>query len=106
MAVRLDGPKAGDKRVGVNFVFDDVGETHVVELQNGVLHHREAPADPKAAGTVHVTRDFLVRLGVGEAGLKDMLTSDQFRIEGSKVEVMGLLGLIKTPDGQFPIVTP
>ena len=56
--------------------------------------------------TIHVTRDFLVRLGVGEAGLKDMLTSDQFRIEGSKVEVMGLLGLIKTPDGQFPIVTP
>ena len=106
MAVRLDGPKAAGKHMVVNFVFDDVGETHVVELQNGVLHHREAPADPNAAGTVHVTRDFLVRLGVGQAGLKDMLTSDQFRIEGSKVEVMGLLGMIKTPDGQFPIVTP
>ncbi|MFO1394070.1 MAG: alkyl sulfatase dimerization domain-containing protein [Steroidobacteraceae bacterium] len=106
MAVRLDGPAAAGKHIIVNFVFDDVGETHVVELQNGVLHHREAPADPSAVGTVHVTRDFLVRLGLGEAGVKDMMTSDQFKVEGSKLEVMGLLRMVKTPDGQFPIVTP
>jgi len=40
MTVRLDGPAADGKRLRFNFVFTDVGETHVLELDNSVLRHR------------------------------------------------------------------
>jgi alkyl sulfatase BDS1-like metallo-beta-lactamase superfamily hydrolase len=106
MAVRLDGPAADGKHMTFNFVFDDVHETHVIELENSVLHHRQADPVPGANATVHLTRDLLVRLGIGEAGLKDLVMSDDFRVEGSRLDLISFLSLVKAPDGQFPIVTP
>ena len=106
MAVRLDGPAAEGKRLTFNFVFDDVHETHVVELENSVLHHWQADPVPGANATVHLTRDLLARLGTGEAGLKDLVMSDEFRVEGSRLDLISFLSLVKTPDGQFPVVTP
>ncbi|HKJ25134.1 MAG TPA: alkyl sulfatase dimerization domain-containing protein, partial [Myxococcota bacterium] len=40
LAVRLNGPKAEGEAMTLNFVFTDVGETHVVWVENAVLHHR------------------------------------------------------------------
>src|SRR5690606_26462790 len=63
MATRLDGPAADGKHIVINFVFTDLGETHVVEVENGVLHHRRREeADPRATVTFRLTREFLVRL--------------------------------------------
>jgi alkyl sulfatase BDS1-like metallo-beta-lactamase superfamily hydrolase len=106
MAVRLDGPAAEGKHLTFNFVFDDVHETHVVELENSVLHHWQADAAPNANATVHLTRDLLARLGTGEAGIKDLAMSDDFRVEGSRLDLVSFFSMVKAPDGQFPIVTP
>ena len=40
----------------LNFVFTDVDETHVVEIENAVLHHRRADPDPDASATIRLTR--------------------------------------------------
>lgn len=106
MAVRLDGPAADGKRMTFNFVFTDVGETHVVELVNAVLHHRRAEPLADADATVRLTRDLLVRLGTGEAGLKDVVMSEALEVEGSRLKLLSFLSLLDKPDGQFAIVTP
>jgi alkyl sulfatase BDS1-like metallo-beta-lactamase superfamily hydrolase len=106
MAVRLNGPEADGKRLKFNFVFEDVGESHVLELENAVLHHHEAPPAPDADATVHLTRDLLVRLGVGDAGLKEVVMSDELRVEGSRLKLLSFLSMIDRPDGRFAIVTP
>jgi alkyl sulfatase BDS1-like metallo-beta-lactamase superfamily hydrolase len=106
MAVRLDGPAADGKRMKFNFAFTDVGETRVVELENSVLHHRRADPAPDADATVHVTRDLLVRLGVGDASLREVVMSDELRVEGSRLKLLAFLSMIDRPDGRFPIVTP
>ena len=106
MAVRLKGPEADGKQMTFNFVFDDVGETHVVELENAVLHHRRAEPVAGADATVHLTRELLVRLGIGDAGLKDIVMSDDLKVEGSRLKLLSLLSLIGRPNGLFPIVTP
>jgi alkyl sulfatase BDS1-like metallo-beta-lactamase superfamily hydrolase len=106
MAVRLEGPQADGKRMTFNFVFTDVGETHVLELENAVLHHRAADAVPGANATVRLTRELLIRLGIGEAGLKDLVMSDQLQVEGSRLDLLSFLSLIDKPDTRFPIVTP
>ena len=106
MAARLDGPEADGKRMRFNFVFTDVGETHVLELDNAVLHHRRGEPAADADATVRLTRDLLVQLGIGEAGLKDLVMSDALEVEGSRLKLLSFLSLLDKPDGRFPIVTP
>jgi alkyl sulfatase BDS1-like metallo-beta-lactamase superfamily hydrolase len=83
-----------------------VKETHVVELENAVMHHRQADPVPDADATVHLTRDLLVRLGIGDAGIKDIVMSDELKVEGSRIKLLSFLSLIDKPDGRFAIVTP
>ena len=106
MAARLNGPKAEGKDVTINFVFTDTGETHVVRLQNAVLHHKRRPADPDADATVSLTKEFLLRLATGQAGLREMVFSDDLDVGGSRLALLGFFRLLDTPNGQFPIVTP
>jgi alkyl sulfatase BDS1-like metallo-beta-lactamase superfamily hydrolase len=106
MATRVNGPKAAERRTALNFVFTDVGETHVLLLENGVLHHRKRDADPQADATVKLTREFLVRLSTGQAGLREMIFGDELEVEGSRMALLGFFSLLETPDGRFPIVTP
>jgi len=106
MAVRLDGPAADGKHLKFNFTFTDVGETHVVELENSVLHHRQGEPAVDVDATVHLTRELLVRMATGEAGLKDVVMSDALQVEGSRLKLLSLLSMLDKPDGRFPIVTP
>ncbi len=106
MATRVLGPDAEGKRLVFNFVFTDLDETHVVELSNSVLHHRRADADPGANATVRLTRDFLARLSTGQAGLREMIFSDDLSVEGSRLDLLSFFSLLDRPDGQFAIVTP
>jgi alkyl sulfatase BDS1-like metallo-beta-lactamase superfamily hydrolase len=106
MSVRIDGPKADGKRCRFNFVFTDLGETHVLELDNAVLHHRRGEPVAGADATVRLTKELLIRLGIGEAGLKDLVMSDALEVEGSRLKLLSFLSLLDKPDGRFPIVTP
>jgi alkyl sulfatase BDS1-like metallo-beta-lactamase superfamily hydrolase len=106
MAVRLNGPEADGKRMTFNFIFTDVGETHVIDLENAVMHHRMAEPVPGADATVRLTRELLIRLGIGDAGLRDLVMSDELQVEGSRLELLSFLSLIEKPEGRFPIVTP
>ena len=106
MATRLDATKAEGKKIKVNLIFTDAGETHVLELDNSVLHHLARPTDPKASATIRLTRAFLVKLATGQAGLRDLVFSESFDMEGSRVDVLQLFSMLEKPDGRFPIVTP
>jgi alkyl sulfatase BDS1-like metallo-beta-lactamase superfamily hydrolase len=107
MATRVDGKKAaGQDPVTVNFVFTDVGETHVLTLENAVLHHWQREADAAAAATVRLTRPMFLRLGSGEAGIKDFIFSDELDIDGSRAALLSLFSVLDRPEGNFPIVTP
>jgi len=90
----------------LNFVFADLGQTHVIQLENAALHHHRRDADPAATATVRLTRDFLVRMSTGQAGLKEMVFSDELAIDGSRLDVLSFFALLDRPDGTFPIVTP
>lgn len=105
LAVRLDGPAAAGRVTIVNLVFTDLGESHVLTLEHSVLHHRQAEPDPRAAVTVRLTRALLVRLLTGEAGLRELVFSDELDVSGSRMELFAFLRLFDRPDGRFPIVT-
>lgn len=106
MAVHLNGPEAAGRKLTINFQFTDLQQNYVVTIKNGVLHHhREAP-DPHADTTVHLTRDFLLRLLTKQAGLKEMIFSDQFNVDGSRIKLLRFFSLMQNPRPDFAIVLP
>jgi alkyl sulfatase BDS1-like metallo-beta-lactamase superfamily hydrolase len=106
MAARLNGPSADGKQLVLNFVFTDLDESYVLTLENAVLHHRRRDPDPAANATVRLTREFLLRLASGQAGLREMIFSDELAVEGSRLDLLSFFSLLERPDGAFPIVTP
>jgi alkyl sulfatase BDS1-like metallo-beta-lactamase superfamily hydrolase len=106
MAARLDGPRADGKHLVVNLVLTDLGETHVLELRNAVLHHRRGEPDPRANATLRLTHEFFLRMVTGSAGLRDAIFSDELSVDGSRIDLLSFLSLLEKSDGRFAIVTP
>lgn len=106
MATRLKGPEADGREMRINFIFTDVDESFVLTLKNAVLHHHRAEPDPKASATVRLTRALLVRLSTGQAGLRELIFSDELSVEGSRLDLLSFLSLFDRPTLSFPIVTP
>lgn len=106
LATRLNGADADGREARFNFIFTDLDESYVLTLKNAVLHHHAADPDPNAAATVRLTRDLLVRLVTGQAGLRELVFSDELSVDGSRLELLSFLSLFDRPAGAFPIVTP
>ncbi len=105
MAARIDGPVAALEDRKLNFVFTDLGRSFVLELENGVLNYREAPPAEDADVTVRITRELWLRLATGQAGLRELVFSDDLEVEGSRMSLLGFFRLMETPEAAFPIVT-
>jgi alkyl sulfatase BDS1-like metallo-beta-lactamase superfamily hydrolase len=106
MAVLIDGAKAADRHTVINLVLSDVGESHVLELTNGVLHHWREPPRAGADATVTVTRALFIDMLTGQAGLRETLESDALDVDGSRVQLLRFFALFEQPDTAFPIVAP
>ncbi|MFN9747428.1 MAG: alkyl/aryl-sulfatase [Betaproteobacteria bacterium] len=105
MAAALDGPRAAEAALKINLVFTDRGESHVLWIENAVLHHRRAPPADDADATLTVTHALFVQMLVGRAGAKELLLSPEARIGGSALALGRFFGLLEMAPGNFPIVT-
>jgi alkyl sulfatase BDS1-like metallo-beta-lactamase superfamily hydrolase len=106
MATRIDGQKASGVTMTINVVFTDVDETHVLEMENAVLHHHQGIADADASATLTLTRSLFLRLVTGSAGLRETLFSDELEVDGSVTELISFFLLLDRQAGPFNIVTP
>lgn len=106
MAAALDGPAAEGKDLRINLVLTDTKESHVLWIENAVLHHRKAPPAADADATLALTHDMFVRLVAGAAGAKDLLLGDDVKVTGSRVDLGRFFGLLDKAPGTFAIVTP
>lgn len=105
MAAGLNGPAAEGKNFKINLVLTDTKESYVLWIENAVLHHRRAEPAADANATLTLTQPFFVRMMAGTAGAKDMLTSDELKVTGSKIDLARFLSLIDKAPGTFPIVS-
>ena len=56
MAIRLDGPRAWDVRLTINWEVTEPDEQHLIEVENGVLNHRPDRHHPEADATLIIER--------------------------------------------------
>lgn len=106
LAIRLDGPRAGEVRVVLRWSFADSGELHEMVLERGVLTHRPGTREAACDATLTLDRPTLDALLTGTLDPGEALAGGRLRIDGDGARLGVLLGLLDAPDPAFPIVTP
>ncbi len=105
MAIRLDGPRAWEAELRIDWVVTDPDEAHAITVRHGVLRHRLGRHE-RAEATLVIERAALDELLLKTADLAELLEGGRLRIEGEAVKLGELLGLLDEPDPRFAIVTP
>lgn len=106
MSVRLDGPKAQGVERSVAINFSDLDESYLLKVKNSVMHYEQSSAPASADASLTLSHGLFVRMLTGDVGLRETLTSDELRVDGSVVDLVRFFALFDTPDGSFNIVTP
>ena len=99
VALRIDGPRAWDVSLSIDWVFTDLGRTTRTTLSNGVLSHTSSPRATPVDLTVTLTKPQLFGVLL-TGGLDDVATA------GDTAALDRVRGLLDTADPSFAIVTP
>jgi len=103
----LGGPNAENPAVLAHLkYFTDIGETHVVEVENGVLHHRLREARDDADATVKLTRKVWDEIVTGAATMQGRILAGDVDVDGSRLALLGFFSQLDDFDPSFAIVTP
>lgn len=106
IAIRVDGPRAWDEHIVLSLHIIDSDTIHVVELRNGTLNHRTAPAAAKDGPTLALTRPTLIGLLTGALDLATATADDVVTITGDAAAFRRLVAVLSPGDPDFAIVTP
>ena len=107
VALRIDGPRAWDTRLVIDWEITDQGQTYRMALANGVLVHYaldKAGAAPDA--TLTLTHPQLLGLLGGQLDLTEQLGAGSISAAGDPAVLAKLTGLLDSNDPDFSIVTP
>ena len=105
-AASLNGAKAEGKNLKINLKFTDLKENYVLWIENAVLHFRKAPPAKDANAGIALTKGIFLKMMLGTAGISEMLTSDELKVSGSKLDLVSFFGLLDKPPETFPIISP
>jgi alkyl sulfatase BDS1-like metallo-beta-lactamase superfamily hydrolase len=106
MAIRLNGPRAAEQHLRIDWRVSDPDEQHALTVRNGVLRHKPGSHDDEADATLLVEREALNQLLLKTAEIGELAESGRLRVDGDGVKLGELLGLLDEPDPGFAIVTP
>lgn len=106
MSLRVDGPRAWDKRISLTFFVTDRDETHALNLENGVLTHLAGREAEGSEATLRFERSALNELVAGISTPEELFASGRFEVEGDGTKLVELFSLLDEPDPNFAIVTP
>jgi alkyl sulfatase BDS1-like metallo-beta-lactamase superfamily hydrolase len=98
LAIRVNGPKAWDETVSIDWNFTDLNRQVRLQLSNGALIQTVPGGGPAQ-----------LRLTLTKPALLTMLATqrlDGITADGDQQALATLLGLLETADPEFPIVTP
>jgi alkyl sulfatase BDS1-like metallo-beta-lactamase superfamily hydrolase len=106
IAVRIDGPRSWDEHIVTVWTITDDDTTYVVELRNGVLHHRTVTEPPVGATRFTLSRRALIALVIGELDMATALADGTVEVDGDPGAMASLVGLLAPVDPDFDIVSP
>ncbi|MEZ5817872.1 MAG: alkyl sulfatase dimerization domain-containing protein [Hyphomicrobiaceae bacterium] len=106
LGVRLNGPKAEGKSMAINWVFTDIGERYVLNLENAALTYLADKQDASADATVTLERPLLSQILMDQITLDEAKSKGLVRIEGDDGKLAELFALLDDFRLMFPVVEP
>jgi alkyl sulfatase BDS1-like metallo-beta-lactamase superfamily hydrolase len=106
LAVQIDGPRAGERRITMQWRFTDTGEDHSLMLRHGVLTHRRGAPAGTVDATITTQRSALNEVIAGSMSVEAITSTGRLTIDGNQATLDELLALLDPPDPNFAIVTP
>lgn len=105
LAVRLDGARAGDRRITIGCAFPDVDERWTLMVRHGTLSHRPGIADD-ADAVLTIDRRDLDDIVLGATTLQAMVEGGRATLAGDAGAVRDFVALLDDFEFWFDIVTP
>jgi alkyl sulfatase BDS1-like metallo-beta-lactamase superfamily hydrolase len=105
LGVRLNGEKAGDKKITLNIDFTDLNQKYALMVENGTLNYESKPADA-ADATLTLTKSTLDDINLGTTTLQKAIDAGDVKLDGNEQSVTDFLGMLDTFPFWFNIVTP
>ncbi|KZS79640.1 alkyl/aryl-sulfatase [Mycobacterium persicum] len=102
VAISINGPRAWDLDLAIDFSFTEPAENYRLTLRNGVLIHRRVAADPATANATVTVGD---KVRLVNAALGD-ISSPGFEVSGDETVLQTFLSVLDRPNPAFNIVTP
>ena len=99
LAIRVDGPRAADETLVIDWNFTDAEQAGPAQLSNGALI-QTAPGGEPAQLRLTLTKPAMLKL------LATQRLDGRSSADGDQQALATLVGLLDSPDTQFPIVTP
>ncbi|MGX6509424.1 alkyl/aryl-sulfatase [Rhodococcus sp. SJ-2] len=108
LALRVDGPRAWDAHITIDWEVSDQSVTHRAQLRNGLLVHFDlGDADLGSPDvTFTLTSRALHEALLGGADLSAMIEDGSVGADGNVAALSELVGYLDSPDPDFAIVTP
>src|SRR5262249_30092663 len=106
LAVRLNGDKAEGRRLVINWIFPDVGQHYMSNLEHCALTSLAGRQSEVADATVTLERTVLNRLGLREPTFPDAARRGLLAVDGHAEPVAELFTLLDDFPLMFPIVLP
>ena len=103
-AVRLNGPNAAGKKIGLNIDFTDLKQQYGLAVENAVLNYGQPL--PQADATLTLTKATLDSIQMGEVTVDEAIAAGDLKIDGNPAALSNFLGLLDTFPFWFNIVTP
>ena len=106
LAILLNGPKAAEKKITVDWVFTDTKQQYSVTLENGVLNYKSGKRAANPSATVILTRKVLDAIASKQATFRGRIFAGEIRIEGSMRKFVEIMSCMDEFEFWFDIVTP
>ncbi|CAM3046491.1 alkyl sulfatase dimerization domain-containing protein [Prescottella defluvii] len=110
ISLRIDGPRAWDARIVIDWHVTDEDIVHRTQLRNGLLVHFDVDATvadlPDPDATFTLTRPLLLGALLGGVDLAQAIGDGRITVEGDVAKLAELAGYVDEPDPDFAIVTP
>jgi alkyl sulfatase BDS1-like metallo-beta-lactamase superfamily hydrolase len=105
LGTRIDGPRAGTRKIVINWRFIDTKETLASTLEHGALTWISGKSDPRADATVTTTRQVLEPIILGQKTLDDAMAHG-ISAAGNAESISDLWALLVDFKSGIPLVEP
>jgi len=106
LGVRLNAPKAEGKRIVINWIFTDLKQTYVMNLENSALTHTSGKPADDADASVTLTRAALDAISLKERTFVGSVITGDVVISGNPLKLADLFSLFDEFPSGFEVVEP